>query len=172
MSPFTDARASAPAFHSAALKLCHPLAFCGQAMPATLPRFRNCCCLTIASKSKLLSALQGVQPMGNTPARGLPFGDSAAGVAAPGLAAPAHESTPSAQPAPFRNFRRFPATVLSARRTIGPPAYHGSNPRRGRSCSSSQAVRIAGKYEIRPPHAATERSIMAGPCVMPGRCAL
>ena len=44
-------------------------------MPATLPRLRNCCCLTIASASKLLSGLQGVQPMGKTPARDLPLGD-------------------------------------------------------------------------------------------------
>src|SRR6187200_3666200 len=75
VGPFADASASAPACHSCGVRLCQPLAFCGQAMPATLPRFRNSRCRTIASASNTLSGVQGVQPIGNTPARGFPFGD-------------------------------------------------------------------------------------------------
>src|ERR1700712_4117976 len=87
--------------------LFQPLAFWGQAIPATLPRFRNCCCFTIASASKLLSGLHGVQPMGNTPARDLPLGDFAATPTAANAPWPATARIASDAPVPCRNFRRL-----------------------------------------------------------------
>src|SRR4051812_50196980 len=75
-------------------------------MPATLPRLRNCCWRTIASALKLLSGLQGVQPMGKTPASDLPLGDLAIAPAAKALLPPM-ERAASDTPAPCRNVRRF-----------------------------------------------------------------
>src|ERR1700690_287109 len=104
--PLTDSSASAPACHSSDVSVCHALAFCGHAMPATLPRLRNFCCATIESRSSLSSGVHGDQPIGNTPASALPFGDLAI-AAASALPIPPTAMAPATAPATVRKVRRF-----------------------------------------------------------------
>src|ERR1700734_2526544 len=123
--PFTERSASAPSCHSRCDKVSQPLAFCGHAMPATLPRLRKVRWAAIACGSSLPSGRQGVQAIGKTPARVLPLADRASLRA---LAALTRSATaPATAPAPTRKSRRL-VTLLSPRLLMRRSTFYNSLP--------------------------------------------
>ena len=69
---------SAPANRSSVDRLVHPLAICGQISPGTPPLLQNFTSLFRQSRSSLLSGVNGVAAMGNSPRKGFPATGGAA----------------------------------------------------------------------------------------------
>src|ERR1035441_10440866 len=69
---------SAPAKRSSVDKVDQPLAICGQINPGPPPRLQNFTSLFRQSRSSLLSGVNGVAAMGNSPRKGFPATGGAA----------------------------------------------------------------------------------------------